>query len=202
MKTKTRALIAALFVAVVAALAAGCGSSGNSTSSTGSTSSTSSAQASGNATDRAFIAEMVPHHQAAVAMAKIAQTEGTSKYVKTLADNIVRTQDSEIAQMQRVDRQLAGAGVKKGVLGMDSHMMGMDMSPDMLKGAKPFDSKFMQMMVPHHTGAIAMAKVELAKGNNAELKTLARNIISAQQREVKEMNAQLKGGSSGSMNMG
>jgi uncharacterized protein (DUF305 family) len=69
----------------------------------------------------------------------------------------------------------------------------------MLKGARPFDAKFLEMMVPHHKGAIEMAQVELDKGENAQLKTLAKNIINAQEREVKEMNAQLGGGSSHSM---
>lgn len=52
------------------------------------------------------------------------------------------------------------------------------------------DHAFLRMMVPHHTGAIAMARVELAKGFNAELKALARRIISAQEREVRAMRVQ------------
>lgn len=196
MKTKTRAVLAALLVAVMAALAVGCGSND---SSNGSTASSGSTEATGNTTDRAFVAEMIPHHRSAVAMAKIAQKEGTSQFVKTLADDIVRTQKAEIAEMKSIDRKLADAGVKKGDLAMDSRTMGMDMDPAMLKGATPFDAKFMQMMVPHHKGAIEMARVELDKGENPQLKELAKNIISAQQREVKEMNDQLGGGSSDSM---
>jgi uncharacterized protein (DUF305 family) len=192
-KIKTSAApLVALLLASVTALAA-CGSD-DSTSST-----QSSASASGNRTDRAFVAEMIPHHRSAVQMAKIAQSEGDSEFVKTLADNIVRTQNQEIATMRRIDAQLSGAGVEKGELGMDDHTMGMDTDADMLEGAKPFDAKFIEMMVPHHEGAIEMAKVELDEGKNAELRTLAKDIISAQEREVKEMNAHEPGSSSDSM---
>lgn len=71
-------------------------------------------------------------------------------------------------------------------------MMGMDMSADMLKGARPFDAKFIEMMVPHHQGAVEMARVELSKGSNRELEKLAQTIITAQQREVKQMRARTR----------
>lgn len=185
MKSKTWATFAALLTLGVAPVA-GCG-----TDDTASTSSKSSqsAKIAGNPVDRAFVAEMVPHHRSAVQMAAIARTEATTSFVKNLAADITRSQSDEIDQMQRVDAQLAKAGVKKGKLGMDTHSMGMAMDASMLKGAKPFDKKFIAMMVPHHQGAIQMASVEQAKGANPELKKLARSIIAAQRREVKEMRA-------------
>jgi uncharacterized protein (DUF305 family) len=195
MKSKTWLLAAALLTLCAPVLVAGCGSSD-----TGSRSTSSSSEPSpGNATDRAFVAEMVPHHRSAVAMASIATKEASSSFVKSLAADISRSQNAEIAQMQRVDRRLAAGGIRQGDLEMDAHTMGMAMRADMLKGAHLFDAKFIQMMVPHHQGAIEMARVELAKGSDAELKKLAQNIIAAQQREVKEMRAHAKG--SGGMDM-
>lgn len=186
MKSKTWALVGALLMLSAAALAAGCGSSDESSSS--------AAEAAGNPTDRAFVAEMVPHHRSAVEMADVAKMEATSSFVKKLAADITKSQNAEIEQMQRVDAELAKAGIKKGDLEMDSQMMmDMEMSPDELRGAKPFDAKFIEMMVPHHEGAIAMARAELANGANPELKKLAQDIIAAQQREVKEMRGHSKG---------
>jgi uncharacterized protein (DUF305 family) len=193
-QSRTSALVAAILTLCAAALVAGCGSSD--------TGSSSSVKAAGDPTDRAFIAEMVPHHRSAVQMAAVAGKQATSSFVKHLAADITRSQTAEIAQMQRVDAQLAGAGIEKGDLGMDAHTMGMDMSSDMLEGAKPFDAKFIAMMVPHHQGAIAMARVELAKGANPELKKLARHIITAQQREVRQMRAHAKSSSAMKMRMG
>lgn len=47
------------------------------------------------------------------------------------------------------------------------------------------------MMLPHHEGAITMSRAELAKGKDAGLLRLARQIITAQQREISAMRRQL-----------
>ena len=50
--------------------------------------------------DRQFIDIMVPHHQGAVEMAKIAQQRAEHPEIKRMADDIVRSQSSEIDQMR------------------------------------------------------------------------------------------------------
>ena len=74
-----------------------------------------------------------------------------------------------------------------GDMGMSEHAMGMDMDTDALASAKPFDKAFIDAMVPHHQGAIAMAKVELAKGTQPALRNMAEDIISAQRKEIDQM---------------
>lgn len=187
----TRTSLATL-TALGALLVAGCGSS---TSSTGS-----SSTPAGNPVDRAFVAQMIPHHDSAVAMATIADRRATSTFVKQLAANIVRTQTTEIATMRGVDQRLKAAGVKQGSLGVAPHMMGMDGDAATLETAKPFDSAFVRMMLPHHEGALVMANAELKSGKDPALKTLARTIVSAQQREISQMRKHLAGtGAAGAM---
>ena len=55
------------------------------------------------------------------------------------------------------------------------------------------DADFARMMVPHHQGAIEMAKVELQFGKDLRLRRLAQEIIVTQQSEVEVMQAALKG---------
>jgi uncharacterized protein (DUF305 family) len=49
------------------------------------------------------------------------------------------------------------------------------------------DQRFIDAMVPHHQGAIAMAEVTLQNAEHPELLQLAENVISTQQAEIEEL---------------
>lgn len=55
---------------------------------------------SGDAFDKAFITEMIAHHQGAIDMAKLAQQNAARDEIKTLAGNVITAQASEIDQMK------------------------------------------------------------------------------------------------------
>ena len=142
-------------------------------------------------TDGAFIAEMVPHHEGAIEMAEVAVEEAEHPEVRELAESIISSQGEEIAQLEAAHQRLFEkpiGEVDHGSLGLSEMDSGMAHDASALAGAEPFDQEFIDMMIPHHQGAIRMARVELAEGSNPQAKQLATQIIAAQAKEITAMN--------------
>jgi uncharacterized protein (DUF305 family) len=56
-----------------------------------------------------------------------------------------------------------------------------------VKPSGDVDRDFVAMMVPHHRGAVDMAKAELKYGHNEQLRRLAQEIVANQQQEIVAM---------------
>jgi len=73
-------------------------------------------------------------------------------------------------------------------------MQAMDRMNSGMAAARPMgdpDRDFAAMMIPHHQGAIDMAKVELIYGRDPILRRLAQGIIVEQQQEIELMERSL-----------
>ncbi len=150
------------------------------------------ASESAQATDGAFIVEMTPHHESAIEMANVALEQAEHPEIKELAQAIVATQAQEIDELAAIHSDLFDLPVSQGAhgtLGMEEHQMGMDGESAELAGERPFDRAFIDMMIPHHQGAIRMARIEQQSGEDDQLMTIADAIIVGQAKEIEEMNA-------------
>jgi uncharacterized protein (DUF305 family) len=133
--------------------------------------------------DVQFIDSMIVHHQGAINMAEqvLAEPEARQE-LKTLAENIITAQEAEIEQM----RQWREAWFPDLP---ETQGMGMEMGDMMISddASIPFDQRFVEAMIAHHEGAIAMARDAQQKSERSEITTLADNIITAQESEIAQM---------------
>lgn len=186
---KRRAVSAASISLVVVLIVAACGG-GDSDSAGG--------IPTGDAFDRAFIDAMVPHHEAALEMARAAKEAGLSQPdLVQVANDILGTQQAEIDQM----KQWRGAWFGSSdidpngaeALGLSESEMGMQHGADAFESSTAVDTDFAQMMITHHEGAIAMANLAEDKAKHEELKDLAKAIVDAQEREIDVMRPHASG---------
>jgi uncharacterized protein (DUF305 family) len=142
----------------------------------------------GKYSDERFIDAMVPHHQGAIAMAEVALKNAEHEEIKELSRNIVSTQRAEIEELKAIKQQEFGtSNVPMEMSQEQMRGMGMMMNPEQLAHSEPFDKAFIGAMIPHHQSAIEMAQVAYEKSKVPEIKELAKNIVSAQQREIEQM---------------
>jgi len=151
--------------------------------------------------DVTFATDMIPHHAQAVAMADLATTRATTTAVRDLAVKIKAGQAPEIAEMSgwltgwsaKVPSSTYAMGSMGSMSG--SSMPGMMSDDDMTSLGKAsgtaFDRMWLTMMISHHEGAVTMAKTELTRGQNADVKKLAQSMITSQSADIVRMKTML-----------
>ncbi len=147
--------------------------------------------------DLRFIDGMIPHHEGAVVMAKEALNKSKRPKILKLANEIIKAQDKEIKELKQWRKGWYPKAPKEAQAwnAQMKHMMAMSpeqikmMRMDMDLGAADteFDLRFINAMIPHHEGAVMMAKDALNKSKRVEIKKLATAIISSQEAEIKQM---------------
>ncbi|MFJ3662429.1 DUF305 domain-containing protein [Streptomyces sp. NPDC090119] len=148
-----------------------------------------------NAQDVTFAQGMIPHHQQALEMARLAPGHAASAEVKALAARIEKAQDPEIRTMTGwlkswgAEPPMAGMDHSRhgGMAGMSGMMSADDMTALEKSTGADFDQRFLTLMIAHHQGAVEMAKTEKAKGRDGRATKMADDVIAAQSAEIKQM---------------
>lgn len=163
---------------------------------------TEQSEAAHNGADTAFAQMMIIHHEGAIEMADLAVQKADSADVRSLAEGISAAQGPEIEEMtswlEGWGEDVTPMDDMEGMEGMDSgmDMDGMDQEGamaelDELSGAD-FDRRFLELMIAHHEGAIEMAELQTAEGENPTALELAEKIVQDQQGEISEMEQMLQ----------
>ncbi|WP_166134711.1 DUF305 domain-containing protein [Nocardioides ochotonae] len=158
-----------------------------------------------NHADVAFLQMMIPHHAQALVMSELAETRASDPRVRRLAERIEAAQRPEILAM-------AGWLEERGVEvprtdedpssydhGEHGHneMQGM-LTPQQLAALEradgaEFDRLFLEGMIRHHEGAIAMGGDVARDGADVRVSEMAAEVMVTQQDEVDTMRAMLAG---------
>lgn len=148
--------------------------------------------------DQRFLDQMIVHHQGAVMSAQMMIADSTRSELRDLAQRIITGQQREIDQMRQWRQEWYGTtsnsilpGMMSGGM-MSGAMMNREQMRQMMGANVDFDRMFLQMMIPHHETAIAMAQQALTQAEHPEIKTLAQGIITTQRAEISEMQGYLK----------
>ncbi|CAL9333703.1 hypothetical protein SUDANB121_00136 [Nocardiopsis dassonvillei] len=151
-----------------------------------------------NDADVHFAQMMIPHHEQAVEMADLAEDRAGAE-VAGLAERI---RDAQGPEIERMNAMLESWGAETGPEAEhgDGMMEGMLSEEQMAEleaaGGEEFDRLFLEYMIAHHEGAVAMAEAELADGVNDDARALAQEIVDAQEAEIAEMRGLSGGGPS------
>lgn len=143
-----------------------------------------------NAADRTFLSDMIPHHERAIAVARLGVTRATDPRVVTFARRIVREQTPELAAL----RSQAGRTTVDTAAGarMAAHRItDADVAALTALSGPAFDRRFLTLNISSEQGAARMARTELADGRAAGAKKVAKGIAGAPTSEIPELQALL-----------
>ena len=137
----------------------------------------------GDAFDEKFLSLMTEHHAGAVDMADYVAFDAKHQELRTLGSAIKTDQQNEIDQMRLWAKQWGYKFTEpspKILATMSAQLQG--------KQGDALDKQFITDMSIHHSGALEMAQLALTNSKHQEIKDFANRIITAQTKEISDMN--------------
>lgn len=162
------------------------------------------AELEGEQLETTFLAEIIPHHQAAIEMAKLELERGTSPDIMTHAENIIANQQHQIDQFTRSLDQWYGltpeeameqapeeARQEMATLEEETRQMVEELRQ--VPAGEAFDEAFVRMMVPHHQAGIIEFLEPQSRAVHPELRVAASSGINTQGMQVADFLTWLSG---------
>ena len=139
-----------------------------------------------------FIAQMIPHHRAAIQMSESLLKVSDYGPLGRIAENIIQEQTQSIARMEasrRVCGEVQNTEQELCRYARRFHQITQRMFAQMASARADcnVNADFMREMIPHHQGAIRMAKNALQYPICPELVPILEDIITSQEKGVEEM---------------
>lgn len=151
----------------------------------------------GGSVDVGFAQDMSVHHAQAVTMAGLVLDRSDDDTIRTLASDIMLTQQAQIGQMHGWldlwDQPKTTVGprmawMSKDGIGMEGRMPGMatPQELDHLRGVDGVDAEwlFLELMIDHHSAGVTMAAAAAAEASSSDVRRLAEAMVAGQQAEI------------------
>lgn len=155
--------------------------------------------------DAGFARDMQTHHAQAVELAVLVRDRSTDEHVRTVALDILLTQQNQIGQMAGwlttwglpaassappmawMTGEHGHSSTTDGATGYSS-MPGWVTREDMARltaaTGTDADRLFLELMIPHHQGGVEMAEYAVERARRPQVVSLAENIVRTQEREL------------------
>lgn len=139
-----------------------------------------------NGADRAFLQQMIPHHERAIAVARLGVVAGTDPRVTAFAARIVREQTPEV---QTMTGSAAGMSLdlRAGARMAQYRITDTEVAALRKLHGPAFDRRFLRLHIMSEQGAAAMARAEVRDGNDPPSLKLAKSIASAPSTQIPEL---------------
>jgi uncharacterized protein (DUF305 family) len=147
--------------------------------------------------DLRFIDGMIPHRRGAIAMAREALEKSERSEIRTFAQTLMDTQRQDMRQLRNWrNRWYPDAGEEAmmwddgagAMVPMNRRMeRTLMMTQDLGEADDEFDKRFLDAMIAHHEGALAMTQEMLENGNRPRLKQMAEEVAATQQQNIDQM---------------
>jgi uncharacterized protein (DUF305 family) len=158
--------------------------------------------------DAGFARDMQAHHAQAVDLAVLVRDRSTDEEVRTVALDILLTQQNQIGQMagwlstwglpaaasaapmawmtgtEHGHGSTAATGDASGYAAMPGWVSREDLARLTAATGTEADRLFLQLMIPHHQGGVEMAEYAVEHAQRPQVVALARNIVTSQEREL------------------
>lgn len=133
-----------------------------------------------------FATMMIAHHVGAVEMSELLLKKGKDPILKSFAEEVIATQNTEIEQMKNFQntREIS-TDYEKFQQALNQSMAAM--MDKNIKVHDDIDKDYAQQMIPHHKSAVEMAEVYLKFGKQPELLKLSKGIVNEQNKEIAEL---------------
>jgi uncharacterized protein (DUF305 family) len=158
---------------------------------------------SGGELEQTFMVGMIPHHEAAVEMARIVLDRGKHEQLKNVAQQIIDAQTQEIDDMTgwlqswygltvSEAQQRVPDSLRKLQVEMDDEASHMVHELHEVPAGDDTDRAFMEAMIVHHRMAIIEARPVPDRATHEKLATTAEQIIDSQSQEIEQFRTWLE----------